>query len=589
MRKLSLFPALFFFTQTIAFGQSNRIGNNGGGEAVRVSETVSIDHLYWNGKFHLGATAMMEGPDTVTISGYTLETDPDDYGGGQNRKIKVTHHLEIRWEKLQASTQAKLYGLRAQAIARAREREARAKSLTPLVPGIPGLDLPAGRTGSVRNTPPPKSLADALGATKAEVARPEIATRPGLGSLPVKGSTKDTPPASVAGAVLVFGGHRYQFVNGNFSWTQAKAKAEAMLGHLAVVTTREENNFLLNCLSGKLGNYQGVWLGAYALNPAAGWRWVTGEPFTFTAWGAGEPNTNQIDRDGTYPYGLDIFRADNEYGERYGWNDSAINGNAWMNQMKGFIVEWDNAATASDPALKVATSTLGAESLAQQTPKEPENVAKVQKKLDRTIIPRLEFKDATIREAVDHLRKKSVEFDLVDEPKTGINIFLKLEGESSVGAPDDGVARPPVRGISGLDSAPAAHGGFAGNSADARITVSLSNIPLIEALKYVTGLANLKFKVQPYGVLIVPVSRNTDVLITKEWTIPPDLIPRKPATGGTGVPDRQDAKEWLMSNGMEFNGRASAVYILTTNRLIVRNTQDQIDLVDAIISKASNK
>ena len=38
-----------------------------------------------------------------------------------------------------------------------------------------------------------------------------------------------------------------------------------------------------------------------------------------------------------------------------------------------------------------------------------------------------------------------------------------------------------------------------------------------------------------------------------------------------------------MANGVTFNGSASAAYIARTNRLIVRNTQDQIDLIDTII------
>ena len=246
--------------------------------------------------------------------------------------------------------------------------------------------------------------------------------------------------------------------------------------------------------------------------------------------------------------------------------------------------------------------------------KDPGNIAKIQKKLEKTIIPKLEFKDATIREAVDYLKKKSVELDPIDEPKTGVNIVLKLEGGTSVGVPE---ALPPPAapaGIPGLDgapapaaAAPAAAPAFGGSSADARITVALSNIPLIEALRYVTGLANLKFKVEPYAVSVVPLSVSTDVLITKEWKVRPDLIPRiatapgaggatgfgaAPAggagdatRGGSGIADRESAKAWLISQGVQFNGAASAVYIVTNSRLIVRNTQDQMELIETIINQ----
>ncbi len=242
------------------------------------------------------------------------------------------------------------------------------------------------------------------------------------------------------------------------------------------------------------------------------------------------------------------------------------------------------------------------------------NIAKIQRKLERIIIPKLDFKEATIREAVDYLKRKSVELD-PDDPKVGVNIVLKLDPGSNVSVPDAGVA-PAVSAIPGLDAAPVAAvaaptlaPASLGNPADARITVALSNIPLIEALRYVTGLANLKFKVEQYAVFVVPASTNTDILITKEWKVRPDLIPRSTAgggpaggtlgapafgaggggpadatKGGSGIADRESAKNWLISNGVQFNGAASAIYIVTNSRLIVRNTQDQLDLIDTIIN-----
>ena len=265
--------------------------------------------------------------------------------------------------------------------------------------------------------------------------------------------------------------------------------------------------------------------------------------------------------------------------------------NAWANPVRRFNV---------DPSLGVIV----------EPSRDPGNIAKIQRKLERIIIPKLEFKEATIREAVEYLKKKSIELD-PDEPKTGVNIVLKLEGGTNVVVPDAAGA-PPVSAIPGLDAAapvaPAAMVAL-GNPADTRITVSLSNIPMIEALKYVTGLANLKFKVEAYAVSIVPQSVSTDVVITKEWKVRPDLIPRSPSAGGagglatpafgaaaapgdatrggSGIADRESAKNWLISNGVQFNGTASAIYIVSSSRLIVRNTQDQLDLIETIITSGS--
>jgi general secretion pathway protein D len=243
-------------------------------------------------------------------------------------------------------------------------------------------------------------------------------------------------------------------------------------------------------------------------------------------------------------------------------------------------------------------------------------------KLNSIIIPKLDLREATIREAIDFLKKKSAELD-VNSPvgEKGVNIVLKLDtGGGAAPAPE--AAAPAVASIPGLEAIPAAPGatpaagaipgGAAAplvNPADARVTVALTNIPLVEALRYVTSLATLKFKVEPYAVFVVPASVNTDVLITKEWKVRPDLIPRVQGAvdvnplsagptraGGRGAPtgdqskgtpgiaEMESAKNWLISNGVQFNGPgASAVYLPGTSRLIVRNTQDQLDLIDTII------
>jgi general secretion pathway protein D len=59
------------------------------------------------------------------------------------------------------------------------------------------------------------------------------------------------------------------------------------------------------------------------------------------------------------------------------------------------------------------------------------------------------------------------------------------------------------------------------NLPDARITISLTQVPLAEALRYVTDAANLKYKVERYAVQIVPRSANIETLITKEYKVRP--------------------------------------------------------------------
>ncbi len=244
------------------------------------------------------------------------------------------------------------------------------------------------------------------------------------------------------------------------------------------------------------------------------------------------------------------------------------------------------------------------------------NIARIQKKLERIIIPTLELKDATIREAVEFLKKKSKDLDTTEEREAdrGVNIVLKLEGAQGGGGAAPEAPAPAAPAIPGLEPLPGAAPAPAAdlapafasvNPGDARVTISLTNIPLIEALKYVTGLANLKFKVEPFAVSIVPQSVNIDTVYTKEWKVRPDLISRTPGggvgggleapaaapadatRGGTGIGDRQAAKDWLIAQGVTFGPNASAIYIPTSSKLIVRNTQEMLDLIDTIIESSA--
>ena len=206
----------------------------------------------------------------------------------------------------------------------------------------------------------------------------------------------------------------------------------------------------------------------------------------------------------------------------------------------------------------------------------------IQTKLNRIIIPVLNFNEATVRDAIEFLHRKSVELDTseTDPSRKGVNIVLKL------------------------DSVPEG----AQSIAERRITVSLSNIPLAEALRYVANFAGLKAKIDPYAVAIVPLSEPTDVFVTKEYTVPPGFLSTGGgAPGATGnfnntigslssprsdgpapavpaaLPTRATALDYLKSAGVVFPEGASANFLPGSNKLVVRNTEDNLDLVDRLV------
>jgi general secretion pathway protein D len=151
--------------------------------------------------------------------------------------------------------------------------------------------------------------------------------------------------------------------------------------------------------------------------------------------------------------------------------------------------------------------------------------------------------------------------------------------------------------------------------ANARITITLNQIPLGEALRYIASQAGLKVKVEPYAILIIPMSEQSIDLITKEYKVPPGFISATvnigpsaltqgayqtapSTTGGTGkdtqestggrpLVTREGAKEFLESQGVPFPPGASANFLPQSSRLIVRNTADNLELVDALVEQAA--
>lgn len=208
-------------------------------------------------------------------------------------------------------------------------------------------------------------------------------------------------------------------------------------------------------------------------------------------------------------------------------------------------------------------------------------------KLNSINIPKIDLTDTPISEAVEYLKQKSME---QDPSKKGVNIFLKLSDQSS--------ATNSTAGASTNPAAPAAQ------NAEPKITLALSHVPLYVALDYLSKMANLKLKVDPYAVSIVPLTEPTDILVTREYQVPPDFIPAKPLDSGAGLPQagaaastanqprvaaRMNAQDYFTSLGIDFPTGASANYLSQGSKLVVRNTRDNIDQIDALVDAAMGK
>jgi general secretion pathway protein D len=301
------------------------------------------------------------------------------------------------------------------------------------------------------------------------------------------------------------------------------------------------------------------------------------------------------------------------------------------------------------------------------------DTARINNKLNTIIIPRVEFRDATLREAVNFLREQAVENDPATEGERGINIVLPPSVAVQRPPPPSAGGSPAPAGATAPGQAPAGTPVVGAGQAGAQpaapppaergsITIELNRIPLGEALRYIARQAGLKVKVEPYAVSLVPRTEQSGDLLVKRYRVPPEFfggpldvgyyieaggaggqtgaggsaqpapvaeniiqkeaVSYQTASGtGTGagatsqsnlvqgtsttrqhlLNDRQlvgraDAKTMLQSMGVQFpiitlpDGRtdtASATFWPHSGVLIVRNTQDNLDMVDALVDQAN--
>ncbi|MDQ6654377.1 MAG: type II and III secretion system protein, partial [Verrucomicrobiota bacterium] len=256
--------------------------------------------------------------------------------------------------------------------------------------------------------------------------------------------------------------------------------------------------------------------------------------------------------------------------------------------------------------------------------KEASGTARISNKLNTIIIPRIEFRDASIREAIDYIRQQSVANDPAEEGRKGVDIVVRLnsigqrpaESMAPQAAAVDPLAPLPENGEP-MTAAPAPMAVPAAPAivapTDARITITLNQIPLGEALRYIASQAGLKVKIEPYAVSVIPINEQSADLLTKEYRVPPGFITAtlsggqtalsapaaktlgsggtakdtQESTGGRQLVNRETAKDFLESQGVPFPPGSSANFLPQSSRLIVRNTQDNLELVDALVEQAS--
>ena len=156
-------------------------------------------------------------------------------------------------------------------------------------------------------------------------------------------------------------------------------------------------------------------------------------------------------------------------------------------------------------------------------------------KASAIILPAVKFKGARLPEIVQFLQAQSIKLD----PQ---HVGLKLV-----------IAEPDYEKMS-------------------TITLELHDVPLSEVLKFVAALSNRVVRYAAAAIILSPQSAQGE-LLTRGYRLPAG------ATVKLG-----NVRDWLVSHGVALPEGSSAMYLPDSNQLVVRNTQQELQKVDAAIN-----
>ncbi|MCW1912503.1 type II and III secretion system protein [Luteolibacter sp. GHJ8] len=202
----------------------------------------------------------------------------------------------------------------------------------------------------------------------------------------------------------------------------------------------------------------------------------------------------------------------------------------------------------------------------------------ISNKLDRLILPSVDFEGTNIQEALDYLRAQSIKLDTfeTDPARKGVNFVLDL------GAADSEAAK-------GVMATP--------------INISLRNVPMSQVLSYIGEITRTTYAPQQFAVVVHALGAKSAEMVTRTYRVPPDFLSSGgAAAGGEGELDpfaedkpgeglltrKMDAITVLKGLGVTFPEGSTAVFNPGNSTLRVINTIDNHSLVEQAVDQAQN-
>ena len=134
--------------------------------------------------------------------------------------------------------------------------------------------------------------------------------------------------------ILEYNGHKYEIVKPiikkEVTWYTAEQICEKWNGHLATVTSNDEQEVLQNYIAEKYGEdaMKNYWIGGYRDTEIDEWKWITGEKWNYTNWASNEPN-NYSGYIESYAHLIGKYYSSSKTVGK--WNDASDNGAGYAN------------------------------------------------------------------------------------------------------------------------------------------------------------------------------------------------------------------------------------------------------------------
>lgn len=230
---------------------------------------------------------------------------------------------------------------------------------------------------------------------------------------------------------------------------------------------------------------------------------------------------------------------------------------------------------------------------------------RLQEKMSKIIIPSIEFRAANIADVINFLVEVSVK---EDEEGTGVNIILNLNVPGAAGGAAPEAAAAPADEFGGMfdEGLPEAAGAPAAPQGVANIrtiTLNLRRISLLDAIKYITEVAGLKYRLEDNAVIITPAGVVSGRVITRMYPVQPSILDVVVQTeessgageertgefiemgGGKTTIKRGDVKDFFEKAGVPFPVGTTITYNSSISQLIVANTPENLEIFERILAQ----